>query len=495
MDLLLIGVKYLFSDYYAALLLIGGTFLGLVFGAIPGLTAALGVTLLLPFTYVMSPEHGIALLIGIYVGGISGGLYAATLINIPGTPAAIITTFDGYPMAKNGKPWEAISLGLFSSFFGGIFSTIMLVAIAPQLARVALMFGAWEYFAMGFLGLSVVTSMTSDNMIKGLISCVIGLTLALVGMDPVLGIKRFTFGMWQLTSGFPTLVVLMGIFAVGEALSQAQMLGLKAETVSIRVKGKYIPSLKYIISKFKAFVICALVGTWVGILPGVGQSTASLMAYNQLRSISKTPEKFGTGHDEGVIASEAANNACCGGALIPMMTLGVPGDLVTSILLGGLIVHGLQPGPLLFSRTPRVAAAVFAAYLFSVIIMYIFGLAFMNILIKLLMSPAKFLFPVILVMCVLGIYSTNNRLFDVWLMLFAGILGYILVHSGFPMPPLILGYILGPIIESNLRTAIIASKANFLELFLRPISSCLFIIAVLLLIWPFIKIISRKRTT
>lgn len=492
MDTLLSGILSLLADPYTLLILMFGVLFGQIFGAIPGLTAALGVSLLLPFTFAMTPVQGIAMLIGIYVGGISGGLYAATLLNIPGTPSSLVTCFDGYPMAKKGQGGLALSIGIFSSFIGGMISLLALVLIAPQLAMFGLMFGPWEYFSMGVMGLGVVVSLCSRDLIKGLIAAILGMLMGMVGMDPVMGVNRFTFGSWQLSSGLPSLATLMGFFALCEILTQLRSVGAKMEVIEAG-KVPLFPPLKTILRNIKGFILGSFIGVVIGILPGVGQVTASLLSYNQLRQISKTPEKFGTGHDEGIVASETANNAVCGGALIPMSTLGIPGDLVTSILLGGLIIHGLQPGPLLFKTNVDIIGAIFGGYMLSNIISFIMALFLVRLFIKLLKVPMHFLFPIILVMCVIGAYTVNNRMFDVWILAGTGIAGYLLTQNGFSLPPIILGYILGPIIESNYRTAILASRGNFTEVLTRPISMALLIMGFVFLLWPFIKVLLGRK--
>jgi len=487
-----IGWSYFALNPIIFLLLIFGVFFGLIFGCIPGLTAALGVSLLLPFTYSMSPEQGIAMLIGIYVGGISGGLYGATLLNIPGTPAALVTTFDGYPMAKKGYAAEALSIGIFCSFAGGMISMVLLVTISPQLAKIALLFGPFEYTAMGIMGLSIVVSLTSKSLIKGLISATIGIFLSMIGMDPVLGVNRFTFGNWQLQGGLPLLATLMGFFALAEILTQLKTIRKKSNIIKIRKKVPILPSRDILRKSLKGIGISSLIGTWVGILPGVGQSTGSLMAYNQLKQMSKTPEKFGTGYFEGIVASETANNAVNGGALIPLMTLGVPGDLVTSILLGALIIHGLQPGPLLFQNNIQIVGSIFLSYFFANIIMFVLAISLIKVFIRLLEVPVYILFPVILVMCVLGTFTIRNRIFDVWVLIAMGVLAYLLTQSGFSLPPAILGYILGPIIEINFRIAMQASHDQVSNFVTRPISLFLMTIGLIFIIMPIIGKIKNK---
>lgn len=477
------GVGAFVQDPSLFLLLFAGVFFGMVFGAIPGLTAALGVTLILPFTYTMAPGAGLTTLIAIYVGGISGGLISACLLNIPGSPASLVTCFDGAPMARNGRPADALALGVFSSLLGGLFSGVMLIIIAPLLAKVALMFGSWEYFALGIMGLMVVVSICSNNLIKGLISAVIGLLLGTVGMDPVSSVQRLTFGVWQLNGGFALLATLMGLFALCEILVQIRDLGVKfniLDTGRIRL----FPRKELYSGKGKFFGISAVIGTVIGILPGIGQSTASMLAYNTCRQMSKEPERYGTGCEEGVIASETANNAVCGGALIPMMTLGIPGDTVTAILLGGLVVHGLQPGPLLFTNNADIVGVIFIAYILSCVVMYFMEMGLMKMFIKMLKIPLNLLLPIILVMCVVGTFTTNNRLFDVWVFFFIGILGYVLVCNNFPLGPAVLGYILAKTIESNMRTGLVSSGGSFIGFFQSPLAVCLVLFGLVLLCLP-----------
>ena len=483
MGTLLTGLEVFIQQPLLLILLVAGVFFGMVFGAIPGLTAALGVSLILPFTFAMTASQGITTLIGIYVGGISGGLIAAVLLNIPGSPASIVTCFDGSPMARNGRAGDALTIGVFSSFIGGLISALALIIIAPQLAKIALMFGSWEYFAMGIMGLSVVVSLCSKDMVKGFISAIIGMLFAMVGMDAVMGTPRLTFGAWQLNGGLDTLDILMGLFALTEVLTQLKTINQKFETIDpghVRA----VPNKQMLKGTLKTHLSGSLIGTFIGILPGIGQATASLLSYSTAMQTSDHPEKFGTGITEGVVASESANNACCGGALIPMLTLGIPGDLVTSILLGGLIVHGLQPGPLLFQTSADVVGTIFAAYLLANIIMYIMEMGLMKVFIKLLAVPMNILFPIILLMCVVGTITVNNRLFDTWILFVVGIIGYFLVNNGFPLPPIVLGFILGNIIESNMRTALIANQGSFGSLFTKPISVGLLIFAVVMLILP-----------
>lgn len=493
MDLLVQGFQFLMSEPSAWFLMVGGMFMGIIFGSIPGLTATLGVTLMIPFTFAMQPVQGLVLLIGIYVGGISGGLITATLINIPGTPASLVTCWDGYPMAKNGAPDKALSVGVFSSLIGGVISAVALIFIAPQLAKIALKMGTWEYFSIAILGLSIVVSMTSKDFIKGLLSMVIGLILGTVGIDSVTGITRLTFDAWQLQAGISSTALMMSLFAIREMF--VQMSDMDKERQKLRVKHVSIkPPVKEIKGCGKTFLVSSVIGTFIGILPGVAQSAASILAYNQAKNLSKTPEKFGTGCVEGVVASETANNAVNGGAIIPLLTLGIPGDMTTAALIGGLMIHGIQPGPMLFDNNAELVGSIFAVYLVANFVMYFMELGLMQAFIRLVEVPMAYLFPAILISCILGTLTMNNRIFDLWVLILFGIGGYMLSYLGFAMTPLILGFILGPMIEKNFRTSIIAAGGNVFSVLHRPVAMLLLVMAVAFIVWPIVlKRLAAKK--
>lgn len=490
--MILEGAKQVFLNPETLLFMLIGTFGGMIFGAIPGLTGALGVSLMLPFTFSMPHTQGLAVLIGIYVGGVSGGLVASIMLNIPGNAAAIVTCFDGSPMARNGHPYKAISYGATSSLIGGLFSAVALIAIAPSLSRFGLMFGSWEYFALGMMGMAVVVKLCSKDMVKGLIGAIIGMILAMVGYDKLSVVPRFTFGKWQLGAGFSSMAVLMGLFALGEILVQVNGLGRKAERVKAEEKQTVIPAKGAYKGLWKTVGISAIIGTFIGILPGVGQNTAALMAYNQAKSTSKEPEKFGTGCAEGIVAPETANNAVCGGALIPMMTLGVPGDTITAMLMSALIVHGLTPGPALFENGADVVGTIYVSYVIACLLMYGLYIVFLKYFIKVLSVPMKYLFPVILLMCLLGALTTNNRIFDIWVFCIMGFLGYIFNRVGVPLAPVVLGYVLGPTVELNFRTAIMANRGDVLSVFGSPIADVLLLVAFFMLAWSPIKKIFKN---
>lgn len=417
------------------------------------------------------------MLVAVYVGSISGGLISAILLNIPGTPASVATTFDGAPMAQKGRVGDALLIGVFSSAVGGIFSGICLIIIAPMLAKVALAFGSWEYFGMGVMGLCVVVSLTAKDRIKGLMSAIIGLIMAMIGTDPVSSVNRLTFGQWQLGAGIAQLPTLMGLFALTEVLEQSKKFNEKIYTLKFG-KMKWWPGKGLLKGTAKVMGIGAIIGTFVGILPGVGSGTAGMLSYTQARQMSKDPEKFGSGCEEGIVASEVANNAVCGGALIPMMALGVPGDLITAVLLGALVVHGIQPGSQLFNTSGKLVGTIFVVYVLSNLVMYFLMMVLMRFFVKLLKIPKNYLLPLILLMCMVGAITTNNRVFDAWVLYIVGLIGYVLIRCGLGVAPMVLGFILGRVVESNFRTGVLSGKGSLTGLFQSPLALAMIVLGI-----------------
>lgn len=480
------------------LLILGGVTLGLIFGAIPGLTATLAIALIIPLTFSMQPIEAMAVMGALYIGGISGGLVSATLINMPGTPSSVCTTFDAHPMAKQGMASEALSMGVFSSFFGGIFSWVVLVAVAPQLAKVALGFGPYEYFLLTLFGLTVVISLGGKSIPKAFLAVLIGIFISMIGMDPVDGMPRFTFGIDALRSGFDQVPALMGFFVVAEILLSIEDIGQKYIFVAKEVKGL---NFKFIKETFKEsipnYLRASAIGTFLGILPGIGGATANFVCYDVEKKLDKHPEKFGTGYYKGIIASETGNNAVTGGALIPMLTLGIPGDGVTAVMLGALLLHDVKPGPMLFSTSGDLVAAFFGAVLLAniamILIQWLGGIKFF---IKVLTVPRWALLPMVLVMVVAGIWTLQYNTFDLWTMLILGLLGYFMKKLNYPISPVILGIILGPMMEDNLRRALIVSQGSWMPFVTRPYSlviSVITIISIASTIWFSIKMGKNAR--
>ncbi|MGB4405823.1 MAG: tripartite tricarboxylate transporter permease [Sphaerochaeta sp.] len=492
MEAIIIGFQGLASDPFTFVLMVFGVFMGIFFGAIPGLTATLGVTLMIPFTFTMTPVQGLSLLIGIYVGGISGGLITATLINIPGTPSSIVTCWDGYPMAKKGEPGKALSIGVFASLIGGIFSSLALFTIAPQLAKVSLIFGNWEYFSVALMGLAIVVAMASKDLVRGLLGALIGLLLGAVGMDVVTGVSRMTFGSWQLQGGISVTALMMGLFAIREIMDQTAEIHKPKQKLNVG-RMSFLPPLKSMGGWVKAIGIGSVIGTGIGILPGIGQNASTILAYDQAKKVSKNPELFGHGSPEGICASESSNNAVNGGALIPLITLGIPGDMVTAALIGGLMIHGLQPGPLLFTQNLDIVGGIMVVYFLSNIVMYFMELGMMKAFVKMINVKLSLLFPVIIIFCILGVFTLNNRIFDVWILVIFGIVGYVINQLGIDLAPVILGFILGPLIERYFRTGMIAANGNFADILNRPIAVVCLAISFLFLFYPVLSNHLEKR--
>ena len=476
------------------LLIVAGVVLGIIFGAIPGLSANMAVTLCLPLSFSLEPIPGIALLIALYLGGISGGLISAILIKIPGTPASIATTFDGGPLADKGEAGKALGTGIIFSFLGGLFSIICLIFISPWLADVALKFGPFEYCAVGIFSLTLVSGLVGKDIIKGLLGAFIGIMLATIGSAPIDGAPRFTLGFPALQGGVDVISLMIGLFAVAEVIKAAEdsvIKGEKAKATSYKIKGLGI-TLKEIWSQKWGALRAAVIGTAIGILPGLGGSTANIVAYSVAKNQSKYPEKFGTGIMDGVVASETSNNATVGGALIPLLTLGIPGDVTTAILLGALTIQGLTPGPLLFETEGVFVYSIFAGLLLANVVMIVLMYAGMHGFVKLLSIQKRYLLPVVMVLCLVGAFAINNRVFDVWCVLVFGVMGYLLNKAEIPFAPIIMGFILAPIIELYLRRASMLGEGDLTPFFTRPISCVFIVITILFLAWSVFKFIRAR---
>lgn len=481
MDQLLNSFNYLFQ-LLPMLLLFIGVLLGIVVGSIPGLTTTMLITLTLPLTFFMESVNAITLLIGMYVGGISGSQIAATLLRMPGTPASIMTTFDGYPMAQQGKSERALGLGITASFVGGFVSWIFLAALSPPLAKLALTFGPWEYFTMVLMALVMLASLSQGSLVKGLIAACLGMMVHLPGVDPSIGQMRLTFGFESLESGLSLMPVLIGAFAVSQIFKDIINIDAKPPTVNVGRKNMFL-SFGDIKKHSLNFVRSSVIGTWVGLLPGIGANIAAMLSYSTAKNSSKEPEKFGTGHEPGVVAAETANNASIGGALIPLITMGIPGSVVDAILIGALIIHNLEPGPLLFSTNPEIAYGVITAYLIGNIIMFgIMMFAVVHIA-KVLYVPRAYLLSAILMFCVIGIFAVGNSFFDVWVMMVFGAVGFIMERTKMPLGPFVIGFVLSPIAEAQLRSGLMSTEGSIEPLFTRPFAAIFLAISVLSLTW------------
>ena len=475
-------------------LILAGVILGIIFGAIPGMSATMAVALCLPISFGLSPVEGISLLLGLYIGGISGGLISAILLKIPGTPSSIATTFDGSPLAAKGEAGKALGVGIVYSFLGGLLSFIALIFIAPPIADFSLKFGPTEYFAVTVFSLTMIAALSDGNMFKGLISGLLGLSLSLVGAAPIDNFKRFTFGMYQLDLGFDILPVLIGFYAITEVFQTAgETYILKnGDAVDFKIKG-FGFSAKEFFSQIPNLIRSSLIGIGIGILPGIGGGTSNLLAYTAAKSSSKYPEKFGTGIIDGIVASESSNNASIGGALIPLLTLGIPGDTVTAMLLGGLMIHGIQPGPMLFATNGSIVYSIFAALIIGNFLMLAAEFLFMRGFVRLLFIPKNILLSIIVALCAVGAFASNNRYFDIVAMLMFGFLGYLFHLLKFPLPPFILGFILCSTLETNLRRGLQLSNGSLLPFITRPISAVFLSIAALSVLFTIVKTLKKSR--
>ncbi len=459
-----------------------GVFLGCTVGAIPGLTGSMLIALTLPLTYYMSSVNAITLLISMYVGSISGGLITATLLRIPGTPASVVTTFDGYPLARAGHSGRAIGLGITASFIGGMVAWLFLVLLAPLMARFALKFTSFEIFSLVLMALVLIAAVGQGSILRAIIAGLLGLLVGVPGVDPIVGRVRMDFGSSDMIGGFGLLPVLIGLFGVSQILNDVADVKTKMERIPLSFKGMFL-SFKELKENGVNLIRSSVIGTWIGILPGVGATIGSIMAYWAAKNSSKHPEMFGKGSEEGIIASEAANNATINGALIPLITLGIPGSIVTAILLGALVLHDLNPGPLLFTSDPEIVYGIMASSFIANIFMFFIMIGGSLVMVRLVDVPRAILQPLLIVFCVIGTFALNNRFFDVWVMFSFGIVGYFLEKVKIPLGPFIIGFILSNIAELNLRSSLMYANGSLTPFFTRPISLIFLIIAVATLFW------------
>ena len=456
-------------DLTFILLIFGGAFAGLFVGAIPGLSVTMATALLVSITFTWTVKNALAVILGVFVSGVYAGAVSAILINIPGAPSSVVTTLDGYPMARKGEAALALWAATFHSFVGSVFGFLVLMFVARPVTDFALSFSAMDYFLLALFGLTTIGTLTAKNYLKGGICAVFGLLLSMVGIDPFSGTARYSFGLTDLQGGIPLIAALIGLFGFAEVLDQVARGTMSAIAEKAgRMRYSFREMIRYLPLSLRSSVI----GTFIGALPGAGGPVASIIAYDQARKSVKNPTRpFGEGAVEGVIASEAANNACIGGALIPMLTLAVPGDAVTAVMLAAFYVHGLQPGPLLFVRTPELFSVVLAAGFLACFAMLLLGMTVVPRLSGIVLVPKRILMPLVTVLCVVGTYAVNSSMFDVGLMFCFGLAGFLMRSRGYPAAPLVLGLVLGEMMDSNLRRAVnmaMAGDSVFLELFGRP---------------------------
>ena len=469
-----------------------GTLLGIVVGAIPGLTGAMLIALTLPLTFYLSDTLSMVLLVAMYVGSISGALITATLLRMPGTPSAMMTLFDGFPMARGGQPGRALGLGITASCFGGLFSWGILVLLAKPMSEWAVKVGPFDYFALVLSALVLIVTISQASMVKGVLSGLIGILATLPGVDPSTGFVRLTFGFHPLEGGFGLLPVLVGVFAFNQIL--ADVLGLQAtvERFTGSTRGIII-GIAEIGRQFWNLVRSSTIGTWIGILPGIGANVGSVVSYSVARTFSRNRDQFGKGCPDGIIASEAANNATIGGALVPLVAMGIPGSVIDAILIGALILHGIQPGPLLFVNNADVVYSIMATALVANILMYLILVGTAGTIARLVAVPKHILLPIILVFCVVGTFAVSNRVFDVWTMVGFGVLGFLLERASVPLQPFVIGFVLAPVAEEYLRSGLMMSGGDLTPLVTRPIAATCIVISIALVAYPFFAERYRKR--
>lgn len=475
------------------LLIFAGTVVGVIFGALPGVSASMAVALALPFAYSMNGVIAIAFLCSVYCASITGGGITAILFKIPGTLSSAPTTFDGYPMAQRGEAGKALGYSLVASAIGGLIAAFAMALVSGPLATVALKFGPGELFAVSMLGLSVLTCLDNGNVVKTLISGLIGLFLATIGMDPQTGVARFTWGSASLLSGVEMIPVMIGLFAVTEVLKQTQKrAGKKGSGLESTSKdsGKFktdIPSFKEFWAVKWVMLRASVLGTVVGILPGAGATIASFLSYTVEKKISKHSEKFGTGIPDGIVASECANNAATGGAMVPLLALGIPGGNAAAIMMSALVLKGVQVGPLLMKTQPDYLSSVFGSMFVTNIIMVFVALAIAKIFAKILAIPYSILGPVIIMLATIGSFAMKNSTGDVVLMMGSGIIGYLFVTLGYSSAALVLGLVLGQMCESNLRRAYQIANGSWGKALSSPITIVLLLVCAAMIIYPIIK--------
>jgi putative tricarboxylic transport membrane protein len=478
------------------LVLFLGTIAGLVVGALPGLSSTMGVALAIPLTFGMDAKLGLMLLGAVYCSSVYGGSLTAILLRTPGTDASIATTFDGFPLTQKGLAGKAIGISTTASLIGGLISAVALLFIAPFLARMALKFGPSEYFLVGLFGLSVIISVSSGSYLKGLISGFFGLLIATTGMDNFTGFPRFIFNNDALLDGIPILPALIGLFSLSQAIkiSASEQKTIVSNAESLSISDRILPEKKDLLSTWKTMLRSSIIGVIVGIMPGAGTGIASFISYNEAKRASKEPESFGKGNLNGVAAPEAANNAVTGGSLIPALTLGIPGNAVTAVFIGGLTIQGLIPGPNLFIKYGEITYTLILSLFVANIMFWVIGIAFAKQFVKIVKTPTKILGPLICVLSVIGSYAIRNNFFDVWLLLGFGFLGYFMERFNFSQAPIVLALVLGPMVEAELRRTLVLFRGSLVPVLSRPIS--LFIIALIAIsvIFPLMREFKRKHT-
>jgi putative tricarboxylic transport membrane protein len=468
-----------------------GTFAGVVVGVLPGLGPTLGIAVLTPFTFGMSVTNSFAMMLGMFCGGTYGGSISAILCSIPGTPVSMMTTLDGYPMAQNGDAGKAIGYATLSSFMGGVLSAMVLSFAAPMIARAALAFSSPEYFAIALLGISIIAYLSPGNMSKGLLSGCMGLLLGCVGGDPLTGYGRYLYGQMDLLTGVGYFPVLIGLFGAAEVLRSSQKQGQGGIAV-IKQIGRIFPTGREFLQVVPTVFRGSLVGTVIGAIPAAGGTIASIISYGFEKRISRETDSFGKGNPKGIAAPESANNACTGGALIPLLTLGIPGDPGTAALMGVFLIHGLTLGPTLFTKNASVVSSIFILLLLANIIFTILGMFFAKPLSRIISLEVGLLMPIVGLLCCVGTFAVNNSSFDFTFLIACSLIGFLFSKGNVPVAPMVLGLVLGPIVESNFRRSLMLFRGDLSLIFTRPIAGTFTVLTIILLVLPSILPLIRR---
>lgn len=493
LELLRAGLP-LFLDPVAVALCVLGIVAGLAIGVLPGLGPLMGIVLMLPVAFHLPPVAAMGMLIAIYIGGSAGGSISAILLRIPGTPLAAATLFDGYPMAQKGRPQEAVGLAIGASAIGGLCGGLVLLFLSPLLAAFALRFAPPEYAAMALLGLLTIAIVSEGSPLKGLLSGGLGLSLAMVGTDEFTNAYRFTFGHFNLSSGPHLVAVVVGLFALSEVAFQIETANFLARPRVERLRISF-GALSLLLRHKVNLVRSALIGTFFGAIPGAGGDVSAFISYATAKRLADPQERYGEGAEGGVVATEAANNGCCGGALIPTLSLGIPGDASTAVLLGALFLLGFFPGPELFRDHPQIAGGIFLAYLVGNAALLVLGILLAPLFGAVLRVPKACLLPTVLMLSTLGTYALQNAVFDLWVMLVFGVVGYVLRRAHVPLAPVIIGMILGPVLENNFRRSLLISHDGLMIFIERPISACILLIDALLVGFVVVSMLRDRRQT
>ena len=457
---------FIFATWQNVLLLALGVFIGTFVGAVPGMTTPMAVALTLPFTFTLSPVSGILLLLGVYKGGIYGGSITAILINAPGTPAASCTVLDGYPLARRGEARRALDIALYASCIADFMSNLALILCAGFLASLALAFGSPEVFTLILFSLTIIASVSGDQLLKGLGSAAFGLILAIVGLDLVYGTNRFIFGEVELMSGLNFIPVLIGLFALPEIIAFYGRVEVAREYNPLAGRGAGLDDLR---KTLKTIIRGSAIGVILGAIPGIGGAPAAFLSYSEAKRTSKNGDKFGNGEIEGVAAAESGNNGTAGATLIPLLALGIPGDITTAIILGAFMIHGLRPGPLLFQDNLSLIYALFIGIMLSSFYLFAIGKFSIRLISRIADIPHRILFPIVLTLCVFGAYAVNNTVFDVGVMFVMGLFGFMMLKLKIPAAPFLIAFILGPMLEDNFRQSLLMSRGSWSIFFSSPI--------------------------